>query len=132
MQPPSVPVARWHPLPTTGDRATRNRTRGTTGRYGSADQRADRASRRRGTSATLDQDFGAGAAGGGTAGGVGAGVAPGAGTPGDLPKSTFGGALIAPSSATVKFGFTSILKTIAVRFVGNFRIVVLYSWTVLM
>ena len=65
------------------------------------------------------QDFGVGVAGAGTAGGVGAGAAPGAGTPGDLPKSTFGGALTAPSSATVKFGFTFILKIIAVMFVGN-------------
>ena len=36
-----------------------------------------------------------------------------------LPKSTFGGALTAASSATVKLGFTSILNIIAVRLVGN-------------
>ena len=36
-----------------------------------------------------------------------------------LPKSTFGGALIAASFSTVKLGFTSILNSIAVRLVGN-------------
>jgi len=45
---------------------------------------------------------------------------------------TFGGVLTAPSSATVKFGFTFILKIIAVRLVGNWRTVVLNSCTVLM
>ena len=38
---------------------------------------------------------------------------------GGLPKSTFGGALIAASFSTVKLGFTSILNSIAVRLVGN-------------
>jgi hypothetical protein len=83
------------------------------------------------------QDFGAGAGAGadGTAGGDAPGAAeggdapgvtegggaPGAGATGaaGLPKSTFGGVLTAVSSATAKFGFTFILKIIAVKFVGN-------------
>ena len=80
-------------------------------------QRRPRTGSRRCASADVDQDFGAG--GGRRRGVVGAGAAPGAGTAGALPKSTFGGALTAPSSATVKLGFTFILKIIAVRFVGN-------------
>ena len=75
----------------------------------------------------MRQDFGAGA---GAGCGAGAGTAGAAGADaGDLPKSTFGGALTAPSSATVKFGLTLILKIIAVRFVGNWRTVVLNSCT---
>src|SRR3954471_24173929 len=98
------------------------------------------------------QDFGAGAGAGAGAGGTtggdapgateggdapgetAGGVAPGAGATGaaGFPKSTFGGVLTALSSATAKFGFTLILKIIAVKFVGNWRTVVLYSCTVLM
>ena len=73
-------------------------------------------------------------AGPGLTAGAGPGVAPGEGTTGagGLPKSTRGGALTAPSSATVKFGFTFILNIIAVRLVGNCRTVVLNSCTDLM
>src|SRR4030088_2639171 len=61
------------------------------------------------------------------AGGVGAGVA-GAGVAGaGLPKSTVGGTEIAFSLSTVKFGFTSILNSMAVRLVGNERTVTLKS-----
>lgn len=41
------------------------------------------------------------------------------------PKSTAGGLAISASFSTVKFGFTLNLKSIAVRFVGNERTVVL-------
>jgi len=56
----------------------------------------------------------------------------GAGAGAGLAKSTVGGLLITTSFSTVKFGFTSILNSIAVRLVGNVRTVVLYSWTDLM
>jgi hypothetical protein len=91
---------------------------------------------RRIASTIADQDFGAGAGAGSVPDGGGAVTVPGAGagTTGavGLPKSTFGGAVMALSSATVKFGFTFILKIIAVMLVGNWRTVVLNSWTVLM
>ena len=63
---------------------------------------------------------------------AGAGCVAGAGAAAGLLKSTFGGALTAASFSTVKLGLTSILNTIAVRLVGNWRTVVLNSWTVLM
>ncbi len=49
-----------------------------------------------------------------------------------LPKSTFGGVLIAASFSTVKLGFTSILNSMAVRLVGNERTVELNVCTLSM
>src|SRR5215207_7957515 len=59
-----------------------------------------------------------GVAGGGTVGAAGF-----------LSKSTLGGVLTAASFSTVKFGFTSILNSMAVRLVGNDRTVELYTCT---
>ena len=48
---------------------------------------------------------------------------------GAAPKSTAGGFAISASFSTVKFGFTLNLKSIAVRFEGNERTVVLNCCT---
>ena len=84
-------------------------------------------------SARHDVFFGGVAGGGGVGVGVLDGVEPDGVVPvplpGARPKSTVGGRLTAPSSATVKLGRTGMWNSIAVRFVGNERTVVLYSWT---